>query len=157
LIVLLGAEISFAHQNVTTFEFEQDCSRVSHSFKRMIALMVSSHCVKNFVNAEKPSTAEDISRELEVPIRLVRSVLSELTEARLLCEVCADHRENIAYQPACDIHRLTVAGVIDRLDQQGIDTVPVAESTDINKLRETVQRFREINEQSPANLKLQDI
>jgi hypothetical protein len=43
------------------------------------------------------------------------------------------------------------------LDQQGIDTVPVAESTDINKLRETVQRFREMNEQSSANLKLQDL
>ena len=157
LIVLLGAEISFAHQNVGTYEFEQDCLAVSHSFRRMIALMISSLCVKHFRNAEKPSTAEDISRELEVPIRLVRSVLAELTEGGLLCEVCSDHRENIAYQPACDIHRLTVAGVIDRLDQQGITTVPVAESTSTDKLRETVQRFREMIEQSSANLRLQDL
>jgi membrane protein len=158
LIVLLGAEISFAHQNVATYEFEEDCLRVSHFFKRMIALMVTSLCVKNFLNGEKASTAEDITRELEVPIRLVRSVLSELTEARLLSEVCLDHREDVAYQPACDIHRLTVAGVIDRLDYQGITTtIPVAESAPIDKLRETVKRFREMNEQSPANLKLQDL
>ena len=157
LIVLLGAEISFAHQNVGTYEFEQDCLGVSHSFRRMIALMISSLCVKHFLKAEKPLTAEDLSRELEVPIRLVRSVLAELTEAGLLCEVRADHRENIAYQPACDIHRLTVAGVVDRLDQQGIATVPVAESTSTDKLRETLQRFREMIEQSSANLRLQDL
>jgi membrane protein len=157
LIVLLGAEVSFARQNVATYEFEQDCLTVSHSFKRITALLITSLCVKNFLNAEKPSTAEDISRQLEVPIRLVRSVLSELTEARLLSEVYLGHGEDVAYQPGCDFHRLTVAGVIDRLDQQGIATVPVAESIDINKLRETVQRFREMNEQSPVNLKLQDL
>ena len=157
LIVLLGAEISFAHQNVATYEFEQDCLAVSHSFKRLVALMVSALCVKNFLNAETPSTAEDISRVLEIPIRLVRSVLSELTGARLLSEVCSEQRENIAYQPGCDVHHLTVAVVIDRLDQQGIATVPVAESASTDKLRETIQRLREVIEQSPANLKLKDL
>ena len=157
LIVFFGAEISFAHQNVATYEFEQDCLAVSHSFKRMIALMVTSLCVKNFLKAEKPRTAADISRELEVPIRLVHSVLFELTEARLLSEVYLDHSGDVAYQPACDIQRLTVAGVIERLDQQGVATVPIAESADVQKVRETIKRFREMNEQSSANLRLQDL
>jgi membrane protein len=157
LIVLLGAEISFAHQNVATYEFERDCLTVSHSFKRMVALMMTCLCVKNFRNAARPLTADDVSRELEAPIRLIRSVLSELTEARILSEVCSDPREEVAYQPACDIHGLTVAGVVNRLDQQGDTTVPVAESSDFNKLRETVQRFREMIERSPENLRLQDL
>jgi membrane protein len=157
LIVFLGAEVSFAHQNVATYEFEQDCLSVSSSFKRTIALMIVYLCVKNFSNAEKPSTAEDIAHELEAPIRLVRSVLSELTEARVLSEVCLDHRDIIGYQPACDIDQLTVASVIERLDYQGMTTVPVAESIPINKLRETIKRFHEMNEQSSANLKLQDL
>lgn len=157
LIVLLGAEISFAHQNVGTYEFEQDCLAVSHSFKRMTALMVTSLCVKNFANAEIPSTAADISRKLEAPVRLVRAVLDELTAARILSEVWSDPRENIAYQPACDIHGLTVAGVIDRLDRQGVTTVPMAESPQVDKLLETAKRFHEMNQQSPANLKLQDL
>ena len=157
LIVFFGAEISFAHQNVATYEFEQDCLAVSHSFKRMIALMVTSLCVKTFLKAEKPRTAADISRELEVPIRLVHSVLFELTEARLLSEVYLDHSGDVAYQPACDIQRLTVAGVIERLDQQGVATVPIAESADVQKVRETIKRFREMNEQSSANLRLQDL
>ena len=157
LIVLLGAEISFAHQNVGTYEFEQDCLAVSHSFKRMIALMMTSLCVKHFLNAEKPLTAEAISRQLEVPIRLVRSVLAELTEARLLAEIRADGREDVAYQPACDTQRLTVAAVIERLDQQGVTTVPIVETADVQNLRETLKRYREIVEQSSANLRLQDL
>jgi membrane protein len=157
LIVLLGAEISFAHQNVATYEFERDCLTVSHSFKRMVALMMTCLCVKNFRNAARPLTADDVSRELEAPIRLIRSVLSELTEARILSEVCSDPREEVAYQPAYDIHGLTVAGVVNRLDQHGDTTVPVAESSDFNKLRETVQRFREMIERSPENLRLQDL
>ena len=157
LIVLLGAEISFAHQNVATYEFEQDCLSASYSFKRMIALMIASRCVKNFLHAEKPLTAEDISRESEVPIRLVRSVLSDLTEARLLSEIRLDHHEDVAYQPACDIRRLTVVGIIERLDQQGATTVPIVESPEIQKLRETLMRLRETSEQSSANLKLQDL
>jgi len=157
LVVLLGAEISFAHQNVATYEFEQDCLNVSYSFKRMVALMITSRCVKHFLNAEKPSTAEDISRELEVPIRLVRSVLAELTEARLLSEVCLDHRENVAYQPACDINRLTVSAVLEGLDQQGINALPVADSTDLDRLRETLKRFHDMSEQSPVNVRLRDL
>jgi membrane protein len=113
--------------------------------------------VRNFLDAEKPSTAEDIARELEAPVRLVRSVLSELTEARVLSEVCSENREGVAYQPACDIQRLTVSGVIERLDQQGIESIPIAESADLTKVRETLRRFHEVNANSPANLKLQDL
>ncbi|HEY7316444.1 MAG TPA: YihY/virulence factor BrkB family protein [Candidatus Binatia bacterium] len=157
LIVLFGAEISFAHQNVATYEFEQDCLGISHSFKRMTALMVASLCVKRFLNAEKPSTVEDISQALEAPLCLIHSVLDDLKTAGILSEVCPDRGERIAYQPACDIDRLTIAGVMDRLDQQGIAAVPMADSTEINKLRESLKRFSEMIEQSPANLKLGDV
>jgi membrane protein len=156
-IVLLGAEISFAHQYVATYEFEPDCLRVSRSFRRTIATLVASLCAKTFLKAEKPLTAADIARELDAPIGLVRSVLSELTEARVLSEVCLDAAKDVAYQPACDIHRLTVAEVIERLDQQGTATVPIADSAGLQKLQDTMNRFREVNEQSSANLKLQDL
>jgi membrane protein len=157
LVVLFGAEVSFAHQHVATYEFEQDCERASHSFRILVALLIACLCVKRFQVAEAPLAPKDISRELEVPIRLVRSVLSDLTEARVLSEVRFDHGEDVAYQPACDIHRLTVAGVIERLEQRGAATVPIAESPDVQKLREMLKRFRETIEQSSLNLKLQDL
>jgi membrane protein len=157
LILLFGAEVSFAHQNVATYEFEQDCLRVSHSFRRMIAVLAASLCAKTFAKGEKPLTAEDISRELDAPIRLIRSVLSELTQARVLSEVCDGASRDLAYQPACDIHRLTVAGVIQRLDEHGSTTLPIADSAEVQRLQESMKRLREGNEQSPANLKLEGL
>ena len=50
LIVLFGAEISFAFQNVHTYEFEPDCLRVKPSFKKLLALRIAHSCIKNFSN-----------------------------------------------------------------------------------------------------------
>ena len=46
-VVLLGAEVSFAHQNVDTYEFEQDCLSASYSFKKLLALLITHQLVKN--------------------------------------------------------------------------------------------------------------
>ncbi|MGE5217237.1 MAG: YihY/virulence factor BrkB family protein [Chloroflexota bacterium] len=157
LIVLFGAEVSFARQNVTAYEFESECSNLSQSFKRLVALVITHHCVKAFAQAQPAPTAEQISRELEIPVRLTRSILFELTEAKILSELCAGEREDIAYQPGCPIDGLTVAKVIRRLDRQGADVVPIAESENLDRLRDIVKRFEETVEKSPADLKIQDL
>lgn len=157
LIVLFGAEISFARQNVAAFEFEADCSRLSHPFKRIVALIITHHCVKAFLNAQKAPTAEEIAKELEIPIRLVRSTLVELTEAKILSEVCTSERADIAYQPGCHIDDLTVTKVLGNLDRQGTDAVPIAQSKNLDRLREILRGFDEMNERSAANAKLQEL
>ncbi|MCK5557706.1 MAG: YihY/virulence factor BrkB family protein, partial [Candidatus Hydrogenedentes bacterium] len=80
LIVLFGAEISFAHQNVDTYEFEPDCLRASGRFRKLLALRITHQLVKNFCAGEKAWTATQISHTLEIPIRLARQILYELTE-----------------------------------------------------------------------------
>ena len=157
LIVLFGAEISFARQNVAAFEFEADCSRLSHPFKRIVALIITHHCVKAFLNAQKAPTADEIAKELEIPIYLVRSTLFELTEAKLLSEVCTSERSDIAYQPGCHIDDLTVTKVLGNLDRRGTDAVPIAQSKNLDRLREILRGFDEMNERSAANAKLQEL
>jgi len=80
-IVLFGAEISYANQNVDTYEFEPDCHKASNHFKRILALRLTQLCVQDFQTSESPRTAEQLSAFLEIPVRLVRQVLSELAEA----------------------------------------------------------------------------
>lgn len=157
LIVLFGAEVSFAHQNVAAYELEPDCLKVSHSFKSLTALVITCLCMKKFLNAETAPTADDIARESEIPIRLVQALLAELTESGILSKVCLDQTEVIAFQPAYDTHRLTVAAIMERLDQRGEVSLAIGESTSLAKLRETLRRFRELNEQSPANLRLEEL
>jgi membrane protein len=55
LVVLFGAEISFAHQNVDTYEFEPDCLRASNRFRKLLALRMTHQLVKNFCAGEDPA------------------------------------------------------------------------------------------------------
>jgi membrane protein len=157
LIVLFGAEISFAEQNVETYEFEPDCLKVSYSFKRLLALRITQLCGKNFSNSVKPWTASEISQYLETPIRLVRQILFELTESRVLSEVKLNESNIFAYQPARDINELTIKDVINSLDQRGINNIPVAKSEVMDKLSKSLDEFNKTVEKLPSNLLLKDI
>ncbi len=157
LIVLFGAEVSFAEQNVETYEFEPDCLKISSSYKRLLSLSVAHLCVKKFEQGQSAPSAEEISHELEIPIRLVNQILFELTQASILSEVNRDGSEEIGYHPARSIEDLTVTSVVTKLDQQGIDSIPVVESKTLDRLKESLGQFREAVEKSPANVRLKDL
>lgn len=157
LVVLFGAEVSFAEQNVGTYEFEPDSLKVSRRFRSLLTLRITHFYVKKFQQGEKPPTADDISDQLEIPIRLVRQILFELIEAGILSEVKLDDSESIGFQPARTIEKITVFGVMDQLDQQGIDSLPIAQSKDLDKLKASLVRLHEMLVKSPDNLKLKDV
>jgi len=157
LVVLFGAEVSFAEQNVGTYEFEPDSLKVSRRFRSLLTLRITHFYVKKFQQGEKPPTADEISDQLEIPIRLVRQILFELIEAGILSEVKLDDPEAIGFQPARTIEKITVFGVMDQLDQQGIDSIPIAQSKDLDKLKASLVRLHEMLVKSPDNLKLKDV
>jgi membrane protein len=157
MIVLFGAEISFARQNVAAFEYEEDCLKASHFFKKMAAVLMTRHCVKAFLQGLKAPTEEEISQKLEIPIRLARSTLFDLTEAKILSEVVAHDGTEVAYQPGCPVDDLTVAKILDALDRRGLDAIPIAESADLERLRDIVRSFEDTIEKSPANVKVQNL
>jgi len=157
LVVLFGAELSFAHQNVETYEFEQDCLSASYSFKKLLALLITQLLVKNFCKAEKPSDAEKISHSLEIPIRLVRQILFELVESGVLSQVKKDNNKDVAYQPAVDVGKLTVKYVVESLEQRGNSTIPVGQRSELEKLSDCLKTFAGDIEKSPANILLKDL
>ncbi len=157
-IVLFGAELSFAHQNVDTYEFEQDCLSISHAYKRLLSLLIAQLLVKNFHHHEKPLDASKISHMLEIPIRLVRQILFELTEAGVISEVKYKQQEKeLAYQPALDLDTLTLKYVIDALESRGNTSVPVIQSVELNKLSDSLKAFAEVVEKSPQNIPLKNM
>jgi membrane protein len=125
IIILFGAEICFAHQNVETYEFEPDGSRISPRFKKLLSLQISHLLVKNFSKGIKPVTARQISQTLEIPIRLVNDILHELVESRVFSDTLTGEYRELAYQPARDINGLTIQFVIEAMEKHGVDTIPV--------------------------------
>jgi membrane protein len=157
MIVLFGAEISFAHQNVEMFEFEEECLGVSHTFKRLLSLRVAQLVVRRFTQGEKAWSNEQISRELEIPIRLVNQILYDLVTCGVLSEVMAGQGKCTAYEPGRDPDTLTIKYVIDALESRGSDSIPVAQSQEMDRLVESLNQFSDLLDRAEANRLLKDI
>jgi len=157
LIVLFGAEISFAHQNVDMYEFESECSRASISFKRILSLRITQEIIHRFASDQHPLTAAEVGHILETPIRLVRQIIFELVDAGILCEVKMNGDKEITYQPAHDIGTLTIKKVIDTLDKCGVNDIPIAQTKELAVLSQSLQSFSETLNNSAANKLLKDI
>ncbi len=157
LVVLFGAELSFAHQNVETYEFEQDCLSASYSFKKLLSLLITHFLIKNFCKAESPWDAAKISHALEIPIRLVRQILFELVESGILSEIKKDDKKDVAYQPAIDVGKLTIKYVVESLEKRGISAIPVGKTSEMEKLSDCLSTFAADIERSPANILLKDL
>ncbi len=157
LIVLFGAEVSFAHQNAQAYEFEPDCLSASRSFKTLLSIFITQRIVSRFSNADKPTDAPTLSHELEIPVRLVRQLLYELSESNVISEVKTGEDRELAYQPAVDIDKITVKYVIDRLEQRGTASIPVIQSDEMNKLTECLRQLSDAVEKSPGNTLLKNL
>lgn len=130
LIVLFGAEISFAVQNVEKYEFEPDTQNLSPFSWRVLTLTVAHLLIKNFAHGQKALTAEEISKRLEIPIRAVRDIIYMLVDSEILSEVNTKNEKEKAYQPAVDTNILTVSYVLNALDHRGADKILAIASTE---------------------------
>ncbi len=157
LIVLFGAEISFAYQYVDTYEFEPDRRQISPAFKRLLTLQIAHRVISTFSKGKLPLTASNLSQALEIPIRLVQEVLDELVDSEILSITEIKGNEILAYQPARDINIITIKSIIEALEQKGVDNIPVAQTPELQSLSEVLSTFSDEIENSPANCLLKDI
>lgn len=125
LLILIGAEMSYAIQNNEYFEYEKDMSTMSRRYKDFITLYLVYLVVHRFEQGGQPYSASELAVENHLPIRLVNNLLGRLTETKLLCEVFADdadNKQNVKrFVPAVDIHRLTVGSVLHHIEAQGTE------------------------------------
>jgi membrane protein len=134
LILLFGAELAFAIQNVERYEYELNSQNVSQKYKKLIALLITKFIVSSFENGEKPLTSEKIAHKIGLPVRLARELAYELTECNILIETHTSDDKVNAYIPAMDIHKITVGMVLERLEGQGSENFALAENIDTQKI-----------------------
>ena len=156
-VVLFGAELSFANQNVGTYEYELDSLKVSPAFKKVLILQVAHLLIKNFANGDRPLTDVEICSRLKIPIRLAHSILYDLVQSRVITETRTEDDQRYGYQPARDINTLTIKSVVDAVEQVGTSDIPVARTGEFAALEQALDKFREEMAASPANKLLKDI
>ncbi len=157
VVVLFGAELSFANQNVEQYEYETESLNMSIYNRRLITLYITHLLVKNFESGQPPYTARQISNELEIPIRLTREILDDLLEINIVNEARTAYTKDAAYQPAIDIHKISVKFLTDKLDHRGMNVLVAKKTGEIARLKEIMRSFNTALEKCPANILLKDI
>ncbi len=157
IVVLLGAEISFANQNVSRYELESEALNISNYQKRALVLMIMHMIIRNFTLGEKPISAEYIAGNLRIPVRLARDILADLSNADLVSIIHENEEKERLYQPALDVNRLTVSFVLSRLDKKGIEQIMVIRNKDYEKIISMLEKFDNLIAKSDANILIKDI
>ena len=155
LVVLFGAEIAFSHQNQNLYEFEVETQNVGYELNKSLSLLLLNVIITQFMNAKPPLTAQDLSKELRLPIRLVRTLLDGLVDCKILSKAYTSEPKIPAFIPAHPIERLSVAFVIKAIEQHGvhIDLVnPV-----LDRIEKIHQEFTDNMEQLSVNVLVKDI
>lgn len=157
-ICLFGAELTYAGQNIKNFSFDKDTRNISRRYRDFISILIMSLIAKRFEKNEPPYTAEEISVEYQIPIRLTKQILYELQEVNLLHEVVTDKKsEDIAYQPSIDINKLNVALLLDRLDTQGSEDFKIDKDHEFKDQWKVLLNIREEYYKNASQVLLKDL
>jgi membrane protein len=157
IVVLLGAELAFANQNVSRYEFESEALNISHYLKRALTLVIMRMIIKNFMNGEPPVTSAKLSVTLKIPVRLVRDIVQDLNSAGLISVVVTDDSKERHFQPGLDVNLLTVSYVISKLDRIGVEQHSVVKSKEMEKVNEILTKFEKCMAKSDHNILIKDI
>jgi len=110
LILLIGAQIAYCHQNLKTLDLGRTIFQLSSKVKEKMAFLVMYLIGYNFYHNEEKWTFDSLVNHLGLPQESVDTTLSELKDKNLILEVGDDPT---FYLPAKDIEVITLAEIID--------------------------------------------
>ncbi len=157
IVVLFGAELSFANQHVDNYEFEAETKNISPFSKKILSLYIMHLLISHFERGEKPLNADEISKELQMPASLANNILHDLFITGLVSETETQSSRDSAYQPAFDIHKIRIKTVLDSLEHKGSDELFAEPSKTLDKLKEAVEQFNRAIGESDHNKLLKDV
>jgi membrane protein len=157
LVVLFGAELSFAHQNVRSYQYEAGALEVNQRQQRLLIVMMLKKFIDQIHDHQEPISAPQMSNEFQAPIRLIRSLLAKLEAVGYIREVVtkSDSKEGL-YQLSVEAEELSMYEVITTLEKKG-NTFPLKETQLAKKADEVLEKIKGDLKKSPHNILIRDL
>lgn len=125
-ICLFGAEMSFASQNLASYNFTNEADHISRYYYNLFCTIILADICKRLQENQPPTTAQLLSQQHHIPIKLTQKILYHLVQMKLVVETATGqrHRKDMGYIPRVDIHQLTLGMLLDRLEKDGSNDFP---------------------------------
>ncbi|MGL4852146.1 MAG: YihY/virulence factor BrkB family protein [Phocaeicola sp.] len=119
-ICLFGGVLTYISQNLRHYSFREETDNISRRYNDFLCILIMSLICKRFQQESTPYTAESLSDEQQLPICLTKKILYELQDIQLIIETqMGENNELQAYLPAIDIHTMSVAMLLRKINNQG--------------------------------------
>ncbi|MBI4042646.1 MAG: YihY family inner membrane protein [Deltaproteobacteria bacterium] len=113
VIVLIGAEVAFADQNVKTYLVEEESAEMNQAEREWHALRILAVICEAFSKNESAPTIRKIQSELGIPIKLTHEMIFFLSQLQLIHEV--SRKEGTGYIPAASPEQMRLSDIIKTL------------------------------------------
>ncbi len=144
MIVLFGAELSFAYQNASRYEFTNERLQPSIRHKRLMALMVTKLIIDKFKEGKPAPSISEIADAMAAPIRYVSAVVRELHQVGVISEVVRSDTEDNGYQPGMAIDLITISLVTERLESRGLENICLnTADSSLSGIKESIDKMED--------------
>ena len=113
--------------------------------------------VKNFNEGKPALTSVEIAHKLDLPLRLARVIINEFIETGVFNEVKMATDNEIGYQPGITDSKLTVKFIIDKLDEKGVNVLPIDDSKELATVNRLMKDMDEVLNTSKGNTLVKDL
>lgn len=156
-VVLLGAQIAAAFENIKSFGYKEAYPLLSQANKRILSLLVLKKIVMKFKTDEPPPSARNLSEESQLPLLYVSNIVDELSEAGLIARV-SNNKMPDTFQPARDISLMNFAEVIEKLNAHGeAKLLSVTKDKDFESINKLISDFTKTVKDNYSNTLIKDL
>lgn len=158
MILLFGGELAFAYQNIDKFDEERESLHISYDSRRKVLLGAMLVVVRHFSAGKGAISLSEVKHALNLPTRIVNSVLRSLVKAEQLIELPAESKgfEN-SFVPAKDVATYTVYNILEAIEQSGNTSIDLRASSEIESVGQELERIKAEARHSQQNRKLVEI
>ena len=115
-IILLGAEFSFAHQNLSHYRLEVQSEGLTPADFEALGIHITVEVARGFRGGEPAPTDEELATRLDVSVRAARTAIEGLEKAEILCLSAGD--EDPGYRLGRPAEKIRIADLLEALRGQ---------------------------------------
>ena len=158
VIILSGIAICYSSQSIYRFNFSDKINIISKDYRSKITLAMMAIIVRHFDNGNKAITLDDFTNKYDFPPRIAIEIIEELVEAKLVSKtILIDKDEEIGLQPAVDINKLSIAYVLNRLDNHGASGFVPNFNTNFSEISKALDNIESVITNNAGSSLIKDI
>ena len=127
VIVLLGAQVAYAHQHFRFYEGERELLVNSPAGREKLALHMMFLIGRNFFHGLDPLNVTALANQLYLPAGLVRDFMETFRQSRLVLPVADEETFVLARDP----ERISIKEILDCVRNSGVKKPPVRNDEEV--------------------------